>query len=276
LSLEYVIADENIPSKTKPGSVMDKRLKRIGLIIAAFLSAELIWLFGITPLIPLSVVDVSGIPGIDRAAVLAQAGISSRSSYATVNPEDVRKALEDFYLVESAQVIKQYPDTVQILLEPRKIAAMSLTKINGRAYPVYFDRHGVIVKIGNNDSIPTLPLSVPLISGLVFSDPVLGTRLPSMFNSFLSSLARINAVSPELLTVVSEIRINRKTFDGFDLILYPVHSPIKFRVEADLNEDTLRHMILMIDVLGSTDASVEEIDLRTGTASYMEKEAFSG
>jgi cell division protein FtsQ len=276
LSLEYVIADENIPSKTKPGSVMDKRLKRIGLIIAGFLGAELVWLFGITPLIPLSVVDVSGIPGIDRAAILAQGGISSRSSYATVNPEDVRKALENFYLVESAQVIKQYPDTVRILLEPRKIAAMSLTKINNRTYPVYFDYHGVVVKIGNHDSIPVSPLSVPLVSGLVFSDPVLGTRLPPIFSPFLSSLARINAASPDLLTVVSEIRINRKAFDGFDLILYPVHSSTKFRVGADLNEDTLRHMILMIDVLGSTGVSVEEMDLRTGTASYTEKEALSG
>jgi hypothetical protein len=36
-------------------------------------------------------------------------------------------------------------------------------------------------------------------------------------------------------------------------------------------------MILMIDVLGSAGGvSVEEIDLRTGTASYREKEASSG
>jgi cell division protein FtsQ len=265
-----------MPSETGTGSVMDKRLKRIILVIAGILGAELVWLFGVTPLLPLSVVDVSGIPGIDRAALLAYGGISVRSSYMTINAEEVRKGLESFYLVESAQVIKQYPDTVRIFLEPRKIAAMSLVKIYDRMQPVYFDRHGMIVKIGNDDTVSTLNLSVPLVSGFVFSEPAVGIRLPLMFESFLSSLARINAASPELLTAVSEIRINRKVHGGFDLILYPVHSPVKFRVEADLTEDTFKHMILMIDVLSSTGTPVEEVDLRTGTASFMEKEASSG
>jgi cell division protein FtsQ len=276
MSPEYTIADKTIPSEAGTGSVMDKRLKRIILVIAGILGAELIWLFCVTPLLPLSVVDVSGIPGIDRSVVLAQGGINNRSSYVTVNTEEVRKRLESFYPVESAQVVKQYPDTVRIFLEPRKIAAMSLTKIHDRMQPVYFDREGVIVKIGSDDSSAMLNSSVPLVSGFVFSQPAPGTRLPLMFEPFLSSLARINAASPELLTAISEIRINRKAYDGFDLILYPVHSPVRFRVGADLTEDTLRHMILMIDVLGSTGAPVEEVDLRTGTASYIEKEASSG
>jgi cell division protein FtsQ len=250
---------------------MDKRLKRVLLVVAGILSAELIWLFGITPLLPLSVVDVSGISSIDKAVILAQAGISARSSFVTVNVETVRHRLENFYLVESARVVKQYPDTLRILLEPRKITAMSLAVIDGRTRPVYIDRFGVIIKIGNDAGFPLLPSSIPLISGLVFSEPSLGTRLPGMFEPFLTSLARISAIFPELLTAVSEIRINRKTFDGFDLILYPVHSSIRFRVDADLDEDTLRHMILMIDVLESTGGvSVGDIDLRTGTASYRE------
>jgi cell division protein FtsQ len=277
LALEYTIADKTTPSRTGTGSILDKWLKRVLLVVAGILGVELVWLFGITPLLSLSVVDVSGIPGLDKAVVLAQGGISPRSSFVTVNVEDVRKRLEAFYLVESARVVKQYPDTVRILLEPRKITAMSLTETGGKVQPVYLDRYGVIIKIGNDDSLPVLPSSIPLISGFVFSGPVLGTRLPRMFEPFLSSLARINAASPELLTAVSEIRINRKTFGGFDLILYPVYSPVRFRVDADLDEDTLRHMILMIDVLSSAGGvSVEEIDLRTGTASYREKEASSG
>ncbi|MDR0376442.1 MAG: FtsQ-type POTRA domain-containing protein [Spirochaetaceae bacterium] len=271
MALEYTLADKAGPSKTGSGQVIDKRLKRVLLVVAGILGSELIWLFGITPLLPLSVVDVSGIPGIDTAFILTMGGISPRSSFATVNVEDIRKRLETFYLVESAQVVKQYPDTVRILLEPRKIAAMGLTKIDGKIRPVYIDRFGVIIKIGNDGGVPLLAGSIPLVSGLGFSDPVLGARLPGMFEPLLTSLARINAASPELLTAISEIRINRKTFDGFDLILYPVHSAIRFRVDADLDEDTLRHMILMIDVLGSTGgAPVEDIDLRTGTASYRE------
>jgi cell division protein FtsQ len=278
LSLEYTIAaDESASSKSGRASILEKRLKRVILVVACILGAELAWLFGITPLLPLSVVEVSGIPGLDRTAVLTLCGISARSSFVTVNVEDARKKIETLYLVESARVVKQYPDTLRIALEPRKITAMSLVKIDGRMQPVYFDRYGVIIKTGNGGGFSALPPSIPLISGFVFSGTLLGTRLPAMFEPFLSSLAGINAASPELLTAVSEIRINRKAFDGFDLILYPAHSPVRFRVGAGLDEDTLRHMILMLDVLGSADGVLpEEIDLRTGTASYKEKEASSG
>jgi cell division protein FtsQ len=273
LSLEYTISNK----PTGATSAIEKRLKRILFVIAGILSAEVVWLFGITALLPLSVIDVTGIPGIDRASVLAQVGINARSSFVTVNTESVRKRLEVLYFVESARVVKQYPDTVQIILEPRKIAAMSLTKISDRTQPVYFDRYGVIIKTGNNGGVPILPASIPLISGIVFSEPNLGTRLPVMFESFLSSIARINAAYPELLTAVSEIRINRTTFERFDLILYPAHSPVRFRTGAYLDENTLSHMILMIDVLDSAGGMLpEEIDLRTGTASYREKEASSG
>jgi cell division protein FtsQ len=274
--VSIAITDDPLPAEVPTGQVMDKRLKRIIIVVAAILAAEFVWLFGITPLLPLSVVEVSGIPGIDRAALLAQGGMSSRSSFVTVNAETVRKGLESFHLVESAQVLKQYPDTVRIFLEPRKIIAMSLAAVNGRTVPVYFDRHGVVVRIGNDGQDPAFSAAIPIISGLVFAEPVLGMRLPSMFEPFLDRLARINAVTPELLTAISELRVNRKTYDGFDLILYPVHSPIKFRVESDLDEDILRYLILMIDVFASKGSAVEEVDLRTGAASYMEKEASSG
>jgi cell division protein FtsQ len=277
LAFEYTLGNKTAPSKAGSSSVLDKRLKRVLLVVAGILAAELGWLFGITPLLPLSVIDVSGVSGLDMTVILAQAGIGPRSSFLTVNVEEVRKRLEAFYLVESARVIKQYPDTVRIHLEPRKITAMSLAKVGGRTRPIYLDRFGMIVKIGNDGDFPMVPASIPLISGFIFANPALGARLPGMFEPFLASLARINAAFPELLTAVSEIRINRKTFDGFDLILYPVHSSIRFRIDAELDEDTLRHMILMIDVLGATGGvSVEDIDLRTGTASYRDKEAFSG
>jgi cell division protein FtsQ len=255
---------------------MDKRLKRIIIVVAGILGAEFIWLFWITPLLPLSTVDLTGILGIDRAAVLAHGGISPRSSYVTVNAGAVRKALEGLYFVESAQVVKEYPDTLRISLEPRRISALSLAPVNGRVTPVYFDKHGVIIRIGNDSRDSTLPGAIPLISGLVFEEPVLGMRLPSVFEPFLIGLARINTSAPELLAAISEIRINRKAFDGFDLVLYPVHSSVKFRVEAELDEDILRYMLLMIDVFGATGAVVDEVDLRTGAASYLEKEASSG
>ncbi|MDR0553788.1 MAG: FtsQ-type POTRA domain-containing protein [Treponema sp.] len=274
LYAEDPVTTEAVKENSAPG--MEKWLKILIFVVALALGGELIWLFGIKAMMPLSSVEVAGIPGIDRTAILAQAGIGSHSTYITVNSQAVKDALEELYQVGSAKVIKRYPDRLQILLEPRRPAAMALITIGDRLRPVYFDKHGVVIKIGNSGrdgpAVPTLPL----ISGLGLEGAFLGMKLHPQFEALFSRLEKISAVSPELLASVSEIHINWKTYSGYDLILYPIHQQIRFRLESDLNDDMLRYMLLMIDIFSSQSVTVDEVDLRTGTASYIKKEAYSG
>jgi cell division protein FtsQ len=263
-------------TSTRPRSRLDKWLIRLIILIVCVLGAELVWLFGITPLMPLSVVEVGGIPGVEKSFLLAQAGIGEHSSYLTVNTAAAEKTLESLYQVESAHVIKHYPDTVQIYLEPRRPAALSLVQVDGKILPVFFDKHGVVIRIGGEIPGGAAASSVPIISGLLFDNVVPGMKQDVMYESLFTRLEWLNASAPELLAAVSEIRVNRKAYNGFDLVLYPVNSTIKFRVEAELNEDVLRYMILMIDVFARTGLDVDEVDLRSGTASYVVKEALSG
>jgi cell division protein FtsQ len=272
---EYLFVEEVPVTDAAPSRSLDKWLRRLIVLISVILGAELLWLFVITPMMPLSVVEISGIPGIDRGAVLAQAGVSAASSYLTVDAAAAEKALAAMYQVESARVFKQYPDTVRIVLTPRQAAAMTLATLDGRVCPVYFDKFGVVVRIGASGLGAPSP-ALPLISGLVFERPALGMRLPVLFEPFLKKLDQLNRNSPELLSAISEIRINKKPYDGFDLILYPSHRPVRFRLGPELNEDMLRYMILMIDVFTIQGIDAEEVDLRTGTASYTLKEASSG
>ncbi|GHV17491.1 cell division protein FtsQ [Spirochaetia bacterium] len=276
MATDYVYDEDSPAVEIHRSSATEKWLKRLIAIVAGVLAAELIWLFIITPMLPLSTVEITGIPGIDQASLLAHAGISAHSSFMTVNALDVETALERLYLVESARVTKHFPDTLYLELEPRRVAAMSLAAVNGKMVPVFFDKHGVVMQIGRDQTDMAAIASLPVISGLVFEQVGLGTRLPPVFMPFLERLEVINAETPELLAAVSEIRINKKPYDGFDLVLYPMNSTIRFRVEAELNEDTLRYMMLMMDVFKLTGARVDEVDLRTGTASYVVKEASSG
>jgi cell division protein FtsQ len=252
---------------------MDKWLVRMLVLIAGIVAAELLWLFGITPLLPLSVVEVTDVPGIDSASLLAWAGIGSHSSYITVDAELVEKKLEQLYQVESARVVKQYPDTVQISIKQRRPAALSLVNADGRVIPVYIDKGGMLLQVGG----PPLDVSpaLPIVSGLTFERLEAGTKLPVELENLFFRLDSVNKNAPELLTFISEIRVNKKAYNGFDLVLYPVNSAVKFRMEADLNEDALRYMILMMDVFDSAGVRVDEVDLRNGTASYVVKEAQS-
>ncbi|MDR2101040.1 MAG: FtsQ-type POTRA domain-containing protein [Treponema sp.] len=277
MSDEYLFSEEVLPAETAAPSGLEKTLKRFIIIAAVILGAELVWLLVVSPCMPLSKVDVTGLPGLDKAALLAAAGIGSQSSYISIDSRAVEKALESLNQVGSARVIKRFPDSVRILLEGRKAVALSLVPIDGRVHPVFFDREGVVFKAGLDWPEPEMvSVPLPIISGLAFEQNPLGTRLPPLFHTLFAGIETIGNSAPELLAAISEIRINRKAYDGYDLILYPVHVPVRVRVEADLTEDKLRYVLLMIDVMAAQANSVEEIDFRSGTASYTAKEVSSG
>jgi cell division protein FtsQ len=275
LSGEFIFSEDVLPARPAVSRNFSKGLKRLIIIAAVILGAEGIWLFVVTPCMPFSVVEVNTFPGFDRAAALALAGIGEEASFMTVNAAAAEKALSGFYLVDSARVTKRFPDRLRIYLEPRRAVAFSLASVSGRALPVYFDREGVIFHIGKGEEIGASP-NLPLISGLVFEQPVPGMRLPALFTPFLEDLEKIETLSPELLGAVSEIRINRKPFDGFDLILYPLHHPVRVRLKKNLAENTLRYVMLTLDVFESRDSMPGEIDFRSGIASYTAKEVPPG
>jgi cell division protein FtsQ len=268
---ERAASDEN-PVRPK----IDRRLKWLLIALGIILAGELVWVLGITPCMPFSVIEISGIPALDRAEVLSRAGIGPHSSYMTLDARGAELSLNAMYQVEFARVTKQFPDTIRITLEGRKAAAMALAPVNGRIEPILFDRHGVVFQIGNEgfDSGVNLE-TLPIISGLVFADPSLGMKLPTIFRRFLSDLARLNSAAPELLGTVSEIQVSRKAYDGFELALFPIHYPARVRVGNEITADTIRYMLLLIDALKKQGVMTDEIDFRTGTASYQ-KEASLG
>jgi cell division protein FtsQ len=95
-----------------------------------------------------------------------------------------------------------------------------------------------------------------------------------MYIPFFRELEKMSSSSPELLGAISEIGINRKPFDGFDLVLYPMHNKVRVRVN-ELNEDMLRYTLLMVDVLASNENGINSFDFRSGIASYVPKEVSS-
>ncbi|MCL2380697.1 MAG: FtsQ-type POTRA domain-containing protein [Treponema sp.] len=244
---------------------LEKILKAVIVIAFLVLAGKMVWLMGITPFRPLSRVDVSGYAGIPMEQVLATAGITALSSYFSVNTRQMEQALMTIPVIQSARVFRHFPDRLQIVLEDRRPVAAALVNSGGRTVPVLFDSEGVIFQIGG-DSEALARLVV--VSGLVIENPFPGMRLPAMFSPFFGQLERIGTYSPQLLSAVSEIRINPKPFSGFDLVLYPAHSRVRVRIH-ELNEDRLRYTLLMVDVLEAREPGIESIDFRSSMASYI-------
>jgi len=250
-------------------------LQRVVVALAFVLAAELVWFFGITPCLALADVDVAGLPGLGTEAVLAAAGIDDASSFISINAAAAERALEKLPQVESAKVVKRFPDRIRIVLEGRTAVALALAKVDGKTVPVYMDRHGVVFAVGASPQADAGP-ALPVLSGLVFENVVPGTRLPEPLVKLLADLDGIQRRSPALLNALSEIRIQSRPYDGFDLMLFPAQHPVRVKIGAELNEEVLRYMMLVLDVLSSKGIGADEIDFRTGTVSYRAKEASSG
>ncbi|MDR0561192.1 MAG: FtsQ-type POTRA domain-containing protein [Spirochaetaceae bacterium] len=276
-AFKCTLNEQEMPSREsiKPSNI-EKALKLVILIAVIILGGELVMILLVNPCLPLSKVDVLGIPGLDKKMILETAGITDKSSYITVNSQKAERKLKKLLEVESAKVVKQFPDSVRITLEPRKAIAMSFGMIDGKVYPFFFDKQGLVFMIGGEDRKGTPPFSIPIISGVLGEEPFLGMRLPGVFGGLLANLETLRQSSPELLAAISEVQVNRNIFDGYDLTIYPVHSRVRIRLGTELNEDMLRYVMLVVDVCISRGTKIEEIDFRTGTASYTIKEASSG
>jgi len=250
----------------------EKHLKKILILCAILLTGEMLYFFIITPAMPLSKIEITGAEGLERSgisksALLEYAGISSGTSYFGFNTEKIRQALLMIPRIESVRPEKKFPDAVRIALQLRKPAALSLASVNGHSEIVIYDRHGVIFETGNDPRL-TIPASVPVISGIAFPKISAGMRLPDFLTPLLDDINLLQESNPGILSTLSEIRVNRRASDNFDLTLYPVHKKVRIRTQAGLKEDTLSYLLLLLDVLEERGVSLSELDFRTGTAVY--------
>lgn len=270
MTADYTYTVDTSGIKTGYTSRISKGLKRLFIIAAIVFAAELIWLFGISPFIPFSTIEVHSFEAFERNDVLRIAGIDDTSSFFSININEVKENISAHILVESAAVNKRFPDKLSIFLTPREPAAVALTTINSKPALVYVDRQGVFYKA---EEKALQEINIPVISGI--ENPQVYMRLPDALVPLTESLSVISRTSPELLSAISEVRIERKAWEGFEIVLYPVHSSIKVRMENNLTDYTLRYMLLMLNVFESShdkSALPEEIDFRSGIGSYRIQE----
>jgi cell division protein FtsQ len=269
---DYLYTDEVMPDEKPVESTrLSKGLKWLLIAVGFTLGAYLVWLLGITPFMPFYRITVTSVDTLSREDLLLAAGIGSQSSFISTNTRDAEKALKAVPQIESVKVIKRFPDRLEISADGRKALAVTLAEVDGKPAAVIFDSQGMIFRTGSAaDGMSELPL----VSGISIDRPIPGERLPAALTSFLSDLETIRLNAPELLSAVSEIQLVRKSFDGFDFVLYPVHKKIRVRLSA-LNEELIRYTLLMVDVLSAEEPGIDTIDFRSGLASYTLKEASS-
>jgi cell division protein FtsQ len=269
----------DVPADNDKAQKVEKTVKRFLALAAVFISIGLVWVFAISPAMVPVKIDVKTFPGLAKADVLNFAGIRSGATYISVNAQEAEELLSKLPMVESAKVIKRFPDRLSIFLEPRQAVAAIIARVNGRLQPVYIDRYGVAFRIGNGTG-EALPSWLPVISG-VLDDRLplsLGMRLNAVYEPLFSRIAVISEGDSKIWQAVSEIGVAKKSNDLYDLVLYPVNSQIRLRMGSDISKESIYYALLMADVCKQLGGGrlPDEIDARSGLGVFRTKEAGFG
>jgi len=268
----------DMPIDNDKAQKVEKTLRRFFALAAVFISIGVVWVFCVSPAMVPVKIDVKNFQGLNKSEVLDFANIRSGATYISINAQEAEALLSRHPLVESAKVIKRFPDRLSIFLEPRQAVAVVIARVNGRLQPVYIDRYGVAFRAGNMAG-EAPPSWLPVVSGVLDErQPIsLGMSLPAVYQPLFSRIAAISEGDSNVWQAVSEIGIAKKSNDLYDLVLYPVNSQIKMRMGSDISKDNIYYALLMVDVCRQLGGRLpDEIDARSGLGVFKTKEGGFG
>ena len=262
----HAYTESSQPSQTVKKEKGKRLLKIVILLILLFLAGDSVYYLFIVPFNSTAKIQLSGIDTILEADLKKAAGLTGTEKWGKLDKDVLLHRITSYPLVAEARVSKKYPDKVFIEITERKPVGVLLATVGGRTIPMEIDKTGTVFKIALRQD----RLELPIISGLSFQNIRAGMKVHKQLIPLFKQLDLLQKKKPALLSEISEIKIEQKKYGGFDLILYPVQTPVKVRTDSTLNEERLQYMILTLDVIRDLDmsAQIEELDVRAGTASY--------
>ena len=94
-----------------------------------------------------------------------------------------------------------------------------------------------------------------------------GMRIPSKYRPLIDQINKIRSLPQKYFASISEICVLPKESGSYELALIPSQSKIKVLTDRALNEDALKYMIVVLDVVNKFGTDVAEVDLRYGSVS---------
>ncbi len=228
------------------------RLLGAGLCLAALAACGAVfghWL-STSPRFAVARVEVRGAARLAGPELLAAAGIPPGQNLFRVNPETVAARLEEVSGVRRAQVIRELPDRVTLVVEERQ--PFTLTSMGGRLH--WLDEEGALLAPEPRAVAPGLPL----LSGL--SPEELGSGRTPASDRAVAAIGLLRALlrsgSP-LLQRLSEIDAGGS--DGW--VFYTVEGT-EIRMGSGEWEERLARLEGLLDQISSRNEPVEYVDLR--------------
>lgn len=254
-----------------------KRLRRILVTIITILSILIVmqvsWTLLVLPNMKLKNVEVissTSFP-INPDTVRAVIGIDVGDVYPDIDVKRIESQIMNNLMVEKVQAVKRFPDRLTINITERIPLAMTLFETKeGRMVPVQLDREGYIINVGKGVDYFDLPV---VSGGFQMALPVPGERVRRPASSLLNRLNGIALQNPELYRLISEVKINTKGSDNFEILLYIRGHRIPVLLKESFSNARLLRAIGVMDALQDVgkDESILLIDYRSDNITYSYK-----
>lgn len=168
--------------------------------------------------------------------------------------------------IETASVTKKFPDKIFVNVVEREPVAVTFVIENGRTTPIQIDKNGVLFPSKSNADVDTS--MVPIVSGLPVEYMSSGMRIPAKYRPLIEQINKIRNLPQKYFASISEICVLPKEYGSYELALIPAQSRVKVLTDRALNEDALKYMMVVLDVVNQIGSEVAEVDLRYGSVSY--------
>ena len=168
--------------------------------------------------------------------------------------------------IDHVVVEKKFPDKIYVNVEEREPVAVTFVMENGRTSPVQIDKNGVLFP---GKRAPAEDELLPIVSGLPVEYMSKGMRIPAKYRPLIDQISKISGLPQHYFASVSEICVLPKDSGNYELALIPSQSKVKVLTDRALNEDALKYMLVVLDVVNQIGTDVAAVDLRYGSVSYI-------
>lgn len=242
-----------------------KIIKIIFCILCLILFGELIIYKYIMPSFESPKVTVNGQKNYSAEEIAIKLLPMNSTSWFDFDIDQAVSLLSSESGIEKVIIEKKFPDKIFIDVVERDPVAVTFIEENGRTNPVQIDKNGVLFALKNNEVLNTN--EIPIISGLSVEHMSGGMRISSKYRPLIEQILKIKEMGKNYFAGISEICVLPKETGTYELELIPSQAKTKVLTDRTLNEESLKYMMVVLDVIKLLDADVPELDLRYGSVS---------
>ena len=271
----YFLDNENYFDENENGfhNEESKSERRFRVIILSLLVVMGILLLGefvlwrfIKPSLSSPKVTISGYKNMSAEDVAMKLIPMNSRNWFTFDVNVASGILSSESCIKNVDIVKHFPAKILVNINERVPVAVTYINQKGKSIPMQIDETGVLFSNKNNAIVAQS--GIPILSGIPVDNMTDGMRIPAKYKTLINQISQIQNLPQKYFAAVSEICVVPKDSGNYELVLIPSSGHTKVLTDRALNEEALKYMMVVLDVVKQLKPDATAVDMRYGSVSY--------